>query len=129
MPAKLYAHLSWATAGRLSMIDARTERFLRRFLPVEARRHGVCILALGMVADHVHLVLRLPVVSNFPRLVQGFKGASARLINKSRPAGRPLLKWASGYDLRSVSPSQLDRVIDYVRRQAEQHPRRAIDST
>ena len=69
MPAKLYVHLSWATAGRLSMIDARTEEFLRRFLPVEARRHGACILALGMVADHVHLVLRLAVVSNIPRLV------------------------------------------------------------
>ncbi len=127
MPAKLYVHLSWATAGRLSMIDARTDEFLRRFLPVEARRHGACILALGMVADHVHRVLRLPVVSNIPRLVQGFKGASARLINQSRPSGRPSLKWASGYDVRSVSPSQLDRVIDYVQRQAERHPARAID--
>ncbi len=73
MPVKLYAHLSWATAGRLSMIDARTEGFLRRFLPLEARRHGACILALGMVTDHVHLVLRLPAVSDIPRLVQGFK--------------------------------------------------------
>ena len=127
MPAKLYAHLSWATAGRLSMIDARTEGFLGRFLPVEARRHGACILALGMVADHVHLVLHLPVVSNIPRLVQGLKGASARLINQSRGTGRPSLKWASGYDLRSVSPSQLDRVIAYVRQQAERHRRRAID--
>ena len=108
------------------MIDARTEGFLRRFLPVEARRHGACILALGMVADHVHLILRLSVVSNIPRLVQGFKGASARLINQSRGAGRPLLKWANGYDIRSVSPSQLDRVIAYVRQQAERHPHRAI---
>ncbi len=74
MPVRLYVHLSWATAGRLSMIDARSEGFLRRFLPVEARRHGACILALGMVADHVHLVLRLPAVSNIPRLVQGSKG-------------------------------------------------------
>ncbi len=127
MPVKLYAHLSWATAGRLSMIDVQTEGFLRRFLPVEARRHGACILVLGMVADHVHLVLRLSVVSNIPRLVQGFKGASARLINQSRGAGRPSLKWASGYDLRSVSPSQLYRVIAYVRQHAERHPRRAID--
>jgi putative transposase len=111
------------------MIDAQAEGFLGRFLPVEARRHGACILALGMVADHVHLVLRLSVVSNIPRLVQGFKGASARLINHSRGTGRPSLKWASGYDLRSVSPSQLDRVIAYVRQQAERHPRRATDPT
>ena len=129
MPAKLYVHVAWTTAGRLSMIDARAEGFLRRFLPVEARRHGACILALGTVSDHVHLVLRLLVVSNIPRLVQGFKGASARLINQSHGTGRPPLKWASGYDVRSVSPAQLERVIDYVRRQAERHPRRAIGST
>ncbi len=118
MRANLYAHLSWATAGRLSMVDARTQRFLRRFLPVEVRHHGACILAVGMVADHV---------SNIPRLVQGFKGESARLIHRSHGTGRPSLKWASAYDLRSVSPSQLDRVIAYVRQQAERHPRRAID--
>ena len=108
------------------MIDRPTEEFLRRFIPTEARRHEVRVLAIRIVADHVHLALRLPAISNIPRIVQEFKGASARLINKERAAeGRPL-KWASGYDLRSVSPENLDRVIDYVRSQPQRHPDHAI---
>ena len=74
----------------------------------------------------MHLVLRLPAVASIPRIVQGFKGASARLINKEHGAGGRPLKWASGYDLRSVSPGDLDRVIDYVRNQPRRHPDRAI---
>ena len=108
------------------MIDSPTEAFLRRFMPAEAHRHAVRVLAVGIVADHVHLVLRLPAVSNIPRVVQGLKGASARLINKERAAGSRPLKWANGYDLRSVSPENLDRVIDYVRSQPRRHPDRAI---
>ncbi len=126
MPVRLYAHLSWTTDGRLSMIDPPTKAFLRRFIPTEARRHDARVLAIGIVADHVHLILRLPAVSNIPRIVQGLKGASARLINKEHAAGSRPLKWASGYDLRSVSPENLDRVINYVRSQPRRHPDRAI---
>ncbi len=126
MPVRLYAHLSWTTDGRLSMIDRPTEEVLRRFIPTEARRHDVRVLAVGIVADHVHLALRLPAAPNIPRIVQGFKGASARLINKKRAAESRPLKWASGYDLRSVSPENLDRVINYVRSQPRRHPDRAI---
>ncbi len=126
MPVRLYAHLSWTTDGRLSMIDRPTEAFLRRFIPTEARRHDVRVLAVGIVADHVHLALRLPAVANIPRIVQGFKGASARLINEEYAAENRPLKWASGYDLRSVSPENLDRVINYVRNQPRCHPDRAV---
>ncbi len=108
------------------MIDPPAEAFLRQFLAAEARRHDVRVLAVGIVANHVHLALRLPPVWNIPRIVQGFKGASARLINKERAAeGRPL-KWASGYDLRSISPENLDRIIDYVRNQPQRHSNHAI---
>lgn len=60
MPARLYAHLTWTTLQRQPLINPAVADFLRRFLPREAQRHGVRLLEVGIVADHVHVVLQLP---------------------------------------------------------------------
>jgi REP element-mobilizing transposase RayT len=110
------------------MITATVLRFLRRFLPAEAQRHGATVLATGAVADHVHLLLRLPGAFDVPRLVQRLKGASARLAN-ANGASHPIgLRWAVGYHARSVSPGAIPRVRDYILTQPQHHPDRTIRS-
>jgi REP element-mobilizing transposase RayT len=126
MPTALFVHLTWTTFRRMPMIGATEARFLGRFLPAEARRHRVAIIALGLVRDHVHLLLRLPGQFDLPRLVQGLKGTSARLANADLQISRGGLRWASGYHVHSVSPRNLSAAVDYVRRQANRHPDRAI---
>ena len=78
-------------------------------------------MALGIVRDHVHLMLELPASFDVPRLVQGLKGASARIANRDRVARHESLRWAQGYDLRSVGPRQLGVVKQYVKNQASHH--------
>lgn len=78
------------------------------------------------MADHVHVVLRLAAVNNIPRMVQGFKGASARVVNREGLTPRAPLRWAEGYDLRSVGVRQLRTVIEYVANQANRHPNLAV---
>lgn len=128
MPVLLYAHLTWTTRERAELIDVAGAAFLQRFLPAAARRLGVDVLETGIVRDHVHVLLRLEARLDIPRLVQGLKGASARIANRDRVMGKTVLRWAEGYDLRSVSPKDLLRVEAYVRRQAERHPAAAIDA-
>jgi REP element-mobilizing transposase RayT len=101
-------------------------RFLERFLRQEATRHGSRVLELGMVSNHVHAIVQLPPVIDIPRLVQGLKGASARIANRDGLMPRARLRWADGYDLRSVSVRQLEDARRYVRTQAEHHPDLAI---
>ena len=108
------------------MIGPSEARFLGRFLPAEAQRHGAALLALGMVSDHVHMVLRLPSRFDLPRLVQGVKGASARLINKEEGLSPTGVRWAIGYSAYSVSARNLKAAIEYVRNQPSRHPDRAI---
>ena len=50
MPVTLFGHLTWTTWERLPMIRPLEARFLSRFLPAEAARHGAETLALGLVA-------------------------------------------------------------------------------
>src|SRR5436309_5039591 len=74
MPVRLYALLTWTTMCRLPLIHAGAAAFLRRVLPEIARRHGTRVVDLGIVRNHVHLVLELPPHVDIPRLVQGLKG-------------------------------------------------------
>ena len=108
------------------MIGPRERAFLREFLPAEASRPGAGVLAVGMVSDHVHLLLQLPAAFDVPRLVQGLKGASARLASKDAAKSLVGLRWAKGYHAVSVSPGALADTIVYVRTQAQRHPDRAI---
>ena len=127
MPVRLYGHLSWVTFARLPRIDERVAEFLSRFLPAECMRHGAQPLALGLVRDHVHMVIKLPSRFDAPRLVQGLKGASARLANRDGLMPRAPLRWAEGYDLRSVGVRQLGTVLAYVENQAARHPELTVD--
>ncbi len=127
MPVRLYVHLTWTTLQRQPLINHGVADFLRRFLPQEAKRHGARLLALGIVSDHVHVVMQLPRIINIPRLVQGLKGASARLANRDGLMPRAPLRWAEGYDLRSVGTRQLGTVLAYVKNQASRHPGLTVD--
>ncbi|HVH68881.1 MAG TPA: transposase [Gemmatimonadales bacterium] len=126
MPVRLYALLTWTTLRRLPLINAGVVSLLSRLLPAIARRYEVEVVAMGLVRNHVHLVVRLPSRVDIPRLVQGLKGASARIANRDGLMPRAPLRWANGYDLRSIGVRDLKRAIAYVRSQAQRHPQQAM---
>jgi REP element-mobilizing transposase RayT len=91
MPFRFYAHLSWTTWARLPLIDETVANFLGPFLLAEAKRHGARVMEMGIVRDHVHLLLELPP------------------------------QYDAGYDFRSVGIRQLPGVTAYVRDQELKH--------
>jgi REP element-mobilizing transposase RayT len=103
------------------LIDAAVAHFLQPFLLAEAKRHGARVIEIGVVPNHVHLLLELPPAYDVPRLVQGLKGASARLANRDGHSRNKSLRWDAGYDLRSVGIKQLPQVANYVRLQEVKH--------
>ena len=122
MPHRVYVLMTWTTDGREASITPEAASLLQSFLREVARSRGAWVVEIGVVSDHVHVLLQLPSVIDLSRVSQAFKGASARVINRDlRPD--PRLRWAKGYDIRSVSPRALLRVAAYVRSQAERHGR------
>ena len=127
MPVRLYGLLTWTTLRRLPLIHARVAEFLRRILPKIADHHACRVVEIGIVSNHVHLLIELSPRPDVPRLVQGLKGASARIANRDGYMPRARLQWASGYDFRSIGMRDLPRVIEYVRNQATRHPELEVD--
>ena len=91
-----------------------------------ADRHECRVIEIGIVRNHVHMVVELAPRPDIPRLVQGLKGASARIANRDGYMPRARLQWAAGYDFRSIGVRDLQRAIQYVRGQDRRHPELAI---
>jgi len=124
---RLYCHIVWRTRGNAKLLDARLARFLGRFFRAVARQERARVLEVGLVADHVHVLVRLHPEARISRLLQRFKGGSAFLARKEHHAAAGLdLRWSKGYTIESVSPRGLVGARSYVRRQPERHPDRAI---
>ena len=118
MAATILVHLTWTTWQREPLITPDTAPMLRRFFDLCTRRHGAVLCELGILPDHVHILLALPPEHSIPRLAQALKGASSRIANRDGLTGgdRPL-RWANGYDVRSVSPRARAAVERYIRNQ------------
>ena len=84
------------------------------------------VLAIGIVADHLHLLLRLHPTTQLPRLLQRMKGGTAHAVNAHLRPGQSALRWAKGYSVTSVSPRGYLGAAAYVRDQARHHPDLAI---
>ncbi len=75
---------------------------------------------IGGVEDHVHILLSLPATIPVSKAMQLIKGGSSKWIHETFPDQR-LFSWQEEYGAFSVSVSQLDKTIAYIRRQPEHH--------
>jgi REP element-mobilizing transposase RayT len=77
---------------------------------------GITVNEINGLEDHVHLLLRLKADVNLATLIGNLKGKTSYSLNKERIHGVPF-RWARGYFIRSVAPSEVDVVRLYIRNQ------------
>ena len=63
-------HVVFATTERQPMIRQDVQEVLHRYMGGIARENGIQALAIGGVADHVHLLLSLPRTVSVAKAVQ-----------------------------------------------------------
>jgi REP element-mobilizing transposase RayT len=112
--------MTWKTWGSSPSIDREQGTKLIGLLPVFARREGAALLEIAVVSTHVHVVARTQPRVDVPRLAQRMKGASSRYLNLDRGSRLPL-RWAPGYDARTIGRPNLTKVRAYFDEQARRH--------
>ena len=126
MHHNLHLHVVWTTRDRLPHIDAHRASYLAEHLEIIIRQERGRLLELGVVATHLHMLIRFHPTTQLPRLMQRMKGATAHGINRGSAMRDTDLRWAKGYSATTVSPRDLVRVAEYVRNQSIHHPTEAI---
>ena len=115
-----YFHCVFSTKERRPLIPPSLRDRLWPFLGGIARNNEMKAIEIGGVQDHVHVLLSLPSTLSVAKALQLIKGGSSKWVHETFPEHR-LFAWQVKYGAFSVSVSQLDKTIEYIKSQEEHH--------
>jgi REP element-mobilizing transposase RayT len=115
-----FFHCVFSTKERRPLITPALSQRLWPFLGGIARQNKMKAIAIGGAQDHIHLLLSLPPALSIAKAMQLIKGGSSKWIHETFLEQR-LFAWQEKYGAFSVSFSQLDRISQYIKDQAEHH--------
>jgi len=113
-------HCVFSTKERRPLITPDIQERLWPFLGGIARQNDIKALAIGGVADHVHMLISIPSTMPIAKAMQLIKGGSSKWVHETFPHLQ-LFNWQKKYGAFSVSVSQLDKTVDYIRFQEAHH--------
>jgi len=118
--SNLNVHIVFSTKRREPLINDYLEPELHRYISGIISSEGGQVLAINGTEDHLHIVVKLKPKHAVPDLLKKMKANSSKWINDHRKIdGR--YSWQVGYGIFSVSQSQLNKVISYVKNQKQHH--------
>jgi len=123
--SKVILHIVFSTKNREPWLKSNVRPRVHAYLATVCRDLGAELVRVGGVPDHVHIVTTLPRTVSQAQLVEQIKKASSKWI-KALDARYRGFFWQRGYGAFSVSPSQLDAVLQYVEAQREHHRTRTF---
>jgi REP element-mobilizing transposase RayT len=117
-----YFHCVFSTKDRRPLIRPELRGRLWPFLGGIAHQNKMKTLEIGGVEDHIHMLLSLPATLPVAKAMQLMKGGSSKWIHETF-SDQWRFAWQEEYGAFSVSVSQLDKTIAYIRSQPEHHRR------
>src|SRR3974390_3219500 len=121
-----YYHCVFITKERRALIPPTLQERLWPYLGGIARENDMKAIEIGGMPDHVHMLLSLPSTLTIAKGMQLIKGGSSKWIHDTFPERR-LFGWQVKYGAFSVSVSQLDKTIQYIKNQPEHHRRMTFE--
>lgn len=123
----LFVHLICCVTRREPLLAKPVRAVLFSSMQKNAAEKGIRIQAINGVEDHMHCLLQLLPSQNLSQVARQVMQDSARWMedNKLLEAG---FGWEEDYTAYSVSPSQVQQVIDYIARQEEHHKTKSLES-
>ena len=115
-----YFHCVFSTKERRNLITPTLRDRLWPFLGGIARKNKMKAIEIGGMEDHVHILLSLPSTLSIAKALQLIKGGSSKWVHETFPDHR-MFGWQVKYGAFSVSVSQLDTIIQYIKDQKEHH--------
>ena len=115
-----FFHLFWSTKLRQNLITSEVQNRLYHYIGGLIKSMEGRLVEIGGTENHVHLLIGLNKVALLEDLVRTAKARSTLWVRQTFPQ-KQYFGWQQGYGSFSVSFSQLDVLINYIRNQEEHH--------
>ena len=120
-------HCVFSTSERRPWLTPAIRERLWPYLGGIARENDMKALAIGGVADHVHLLLSLPATLPVSKAMQLLKVNSSKWLRETFPELRPQgFAWQEGFGAFSISVSGVEDTIHYIQTQEEHHRKKSF---
>ncbi len=116
----LIFHLVFSTKGRYKSIDQKLKDELHSYLGGIIKKEGGVPIKIGGPDDHVHIVLKLKPTHNVSDIARKIKGNSSKWVNQNKKTNFHF-GWQEGFGAFSVSESQINTLIKYLKNQEAHH--------
>jgi putative transposase len=118
-------HCVWSTKGRHPVLTSEIQNRLWAYLGGIARANKMVALAIGAVADHVHVLLSLPATLTISKAIQLLKGNSSKWLHEEFKELRTF-SWQEGYSAFTIGMSGVPDTKNYIATQAEHHKKKTF---
>jgi putative transposase len=122
----VHAHVVFSTKDRRPLIDSDLQLRLWPYLSALTRDKGLTPLIVGGVENHVHMLVALPPLYEFPAAMQKIKCCSSKWINDTCGRGRRFA-WQEGYGAFAIAASQIERTVLYIKNQKQHHRKMSFE--
>jgi len=123
---KIWVHLVFATKNREPLLTKEFRYDLCKHIIENCREKEVFLRAINGYTNHIHCLISLGKDQNISKVSQLIKGESSFWINKNNLT-TPKFSWQDDYFAVSVSESQVDTVINYIKDQEAHHTKKSFD--
>ena len=118
-------HFIFSTHQREPLINSEVQSDLHAYLGGIIREIGGVALCVNGMADHVHLLVRMPATHSVADVARLIKTNSSRWVHQRWPQLKNFA-WQAGYGAFSVSESGIDAVRAYIEKQQQHHTKRSF---
>lgn len=121
----LLYHIIFSTKERRPFINAKFRNELHPYIGGIIRDFGGEPIEIGGVADHVHILAKLPASLAIADALRLIKTNSSKWASEHKDLVRTFA-WQAGYSAFTVSKSQAAAVRKYIRNQEEHHRKKTF---
>jgi REP element-mobilizing transposase RayT len=120
-------HCVFSTTERRPLLTQVIRERLWPYLGGIARENDMKALAIGGVADHVHLLLSLPTTLAVATAMQLIKGNSSKWLRKTfRELRTQDFAWQEGFGAFSIGISGVESTTRYIQTQEKRHRKKTF---
>ena len=117
---KIWIHFIWETPDKQKILVRDARKKISNLLYDYCKEKNIFMKINYVNADHVHAIIDLPTNLSAEDCIKLIKGSSSFYINKNKITNTKFF-WGKGYGVFSVSASQLNNVVNYIKNQEEHH--------
>ncbi len=123
---KVYLHIVFHTKTNSPTVATEHLERLHQYIGGLVNTTGCQTLCVGGIENHVHALMMFSRTETIAHVVEEMKRNSSRWIKTLSPYYEKFA-WQGGYGVFSVSQSQVDTVINYIKNQAKHHKKQSFE--